>query len=122
MEMVPQKCCDTMRGTFFPVARSTPAGPNEPCWLPERVRRDCAGLNENEAWSENSVWPWTNLGYQDETWAEFAIRSEKVGSGAMNIKKLDLLKIRNLKFRASQRQVVIDRLLRKKKPSNQSQP
>jgi len=32
----------------------------------------------------------------------------------MNIKKLDLLKIRNLKFRASQRQVVIDRLLRKK--------
>ena len=32
----------------------------------------------------------------------------------MNIKKLDLLKIRNLKFRASQRQVIIDRLLRKK--------
>ena len=32
----------------------------------------------------------------------------------MNIKKLDLLKIINLKFRASQRQVVIDRLLRKK--------
>ncbi len=32
----------------------------------------------------------------------------------MNIKKLDLLKIRNLKFRASQRQVTIDRLLRKK--------
>ena len=32
----------------------------------------------------------------------------------MNIKRLDLLKIRNLKFRASQRQVVIDRLLRKK--------
>ena len=31
----------------------------------------------------------------------------------MNIKKLDLLKIRNLKFRASQRQIVIDRLLRK---------
>jgi hypothetical protein len=31
----------------------------------------------------------------------------------MNIKKLDLLKIRNLKFRASQRQVIIDRLLRK---------
>jgi len=31
----------------------------------------------------------------------------------MNIKKLDLLKIRNLKFRASQRQSVIDRLLRK---------
>jgi len=32
----------------------------------------------------------------------------------MNIKKLDLLKIRNLKFRASQRQVIIDRLLKKK--------
>ena len=32
----------------------------------------------------------------------------------MNIKRLDLLKIRNLKFRASQRQVIIDRLLRKK--------
>ena len=32
----------------------------------------------------------------------------------MNIKRLDLLKIRNLKFRASQRQSVIDRLLRKK--------
>jgi hypothetical protein len=32
----------------------------------------------------------------------------------MNIKKLDLLKTRNLKFRASQRQVVINRLLRKK--------
>jgi hypothetical protein len=32
----------------------------------------------------------------------------------MNIKKLDLLKIRNLKFRASQRQVIIDRLIRKK--------
>jgi hypothetical protein len=32
----------------------------------------------------------------------------------MNIKRLDLLKIRNLKFRASQRQVVIDQLLRKK--------
>ncbi len=32
----------------------------------------------------------------------------------MNIKKPDLLKIRNLKFRASQRQVIIDRLLRKK--------
>ena len=31
----------------------------------------------------------------------------------MNIKKLDLLKIRNLKFRASQRQAIIDRLLRK---------
>ena len=31
----------------------------------------------------------------------------------MNIKKLDLLKIRNLKFRASQRQIIIDRLLRK---------
>jgi hypothetical protein len=30
----------------------------------------------------------------------------------MNIKKLDLLKIRNLKFRASQRQVIIDRILR----------
>ena len=32
----------------------------------------------------------------------------------MNIKKLDLLKIRNLKFRASQRQVIIDRILRQK--------
>ncbi len=32
----------------------------------------------------------------------------------MNIKKLDLLKIRNLKFRASQRQAIIDRLLKKK--------
>ena len=32
----------------------------------------------------------------------------------MNIKKLDLLKIRNLKFRASQRQAIIDRLLRKR--------
>ena len=32
----------------------------------------------------------------------------------MNIKKLDLLKIRNLKFRASQRQVIINRTLRKK--------
>ena len=32
----------------------------------------------------------------------------------MNIKKLDLLRIRNLKFRASQRQVILDRLLRKK--------
>ncbi len=32
----------------------------------------------------------------------------------MNIKKLDLLKVRNLKFRASQRQIIIDRLLRKK--------
>ncbi len=41
-------------------------------------------------------------------------RKRKVDSGAMNIKKLDLLKIRNLKFRTSQRQVVIDRLLRKK--------
>ncbi len=33
----------------------------------------------------------------------------------MNIKRLDLLKISNLKFRASQRQSVIDRLLRKKR-------
>ena len=32
----------------------------------------------------------------------------------MNIKKLDLLKIRNLKFRANQRQAIIDRILRKK--------
>ncbi len=32
----------------------------------------------------------------------------------MNIKKLDLLKIRNLKFRASQRQAIIDRILRKR--------
>ena len=32
----------------------------------------------------------------------------------MNIKKLDLLKIRNLKFWASQRQAIIDRLLRKR--------
>ncbi len=32
----------------------------------------------------------------------------------MNIKKFDLLKIRNLKFRASQRQVIINRLLRKR--------
>ena len=64
-----------MRGTFFPAARSTPAGPNVPCWLAEGVRRDGAGLNENEAWSENSVWPWTNLDYQDETWAEFATLS-----------------------------------------------
>jgi hypothetical protein len=32
----------------------------------------------------------------------------------MNIKKLDLLKIRNLKFRVSQRQVVVDRLLIKR--------
>ena len=31
----------------------------------------------------------------------------------MNIKKLDLLKIRNLKFRASRRQATIDRLLRR---------
>jgi hypothetical protein len=31
----------------------------------------------------------------------------------MNIKKLDLLKIRNLKFRASRRQTNIDRLLRR---------
>ncbi len=33
----------------------------------------------------------------------------------MNIKRLDLPKIRNLKFRTNQRQVVIDRLLRTKK-------